>query len=210
MRHTLTALLSAASICAFAGVVPASAQAIYGTPWPYGVQSDYSGPFPTVPSHTGTPAYSYEAHNAGPYPAATGSCSIIAGNRVCTAAPAYGYGYGYGGPFGLFGSAVAAPIDAAGALAAAPFEAAGATAGALTGAPYAPAPYAAAPYAPGPYAAARVRAYRWGAPVKGNSVVPSATAYSLPPSAQTARPGVVGSCSIIAGNRVCTGAMPIP
>ena len=36
MRHTLTALLSAASICAFAGVVPASAQALYGVPYPEG------------------------------------------------------------------------------------------------------------------------------------------------------------------------------
>ena len=31
MRHTLTALLSAASICAFAGVAPGPAQAYYGT-----------------------------------------------------------------------------------------------------------------------------------------------------------------------------------
>jgi hypothetical protein len=176
MRHTVTALLSAASICAFAWAAPAAAQAVYGTP----------------------------------YPAATGSCEIIAGNRVCTAAPAYGYGYGYGygayrpGPGGVVGAAVAAPVAAAGSLAAAPFEAAGATAGALTGAPFAPAPY------PAGYAAAPVGPYPWSGPVKGNSIVPSSTSYSLPPSAETARPGVVGSCSIITGNRVCTAAPAIP
>jgi hypothetical protein len=221
MKHAITALLSAASIGAFAWATPAAAQAIYGTPWPYGVESTYSGPYPTVPSHTGTPAYSYSVHNQGPYPGATGSCEVIAGNRVCNAAPAYGYGYGYGygaygpGPGGLVGAAVAAPVAAAGALAAAPFEAAGATAGALTGAPYAPGPYA--PYA-GPYAAAPVGAYPVAPvgpyparrPMKGKSVVPTQTAYSLPPSEETAQPGVVGSCSVIAGNRVCTAAPAIP
>ncbi len=189
MRNTLTALLSAASIAAFAGVVPAAAQAIYGTPWPYGVQSDYSGPVPTVPSHTGTPAYSYEAHNDGPYPAATGSCSIIAGNRVCTATPAYGSGYGYGaygpGPGGLIGAAVGAPFAAAGALAAAPFEATAA----LTGAPYA--------VAGGTYAPA-------GAPT-----IPSATGAPLYSYHHVGpRPAAVGGCDVIAGNRVCNTVVP--
>ena len=35
-------------------------------------------------------------------------------------------------------------------------------------------------------------------------IVPSRRPIACPPSAQTARPGIVGSCSIIAGNRVCT------
>ncbi len=166
-----------------------------------------------VPSGT---AYSLPPSEQTARPGIVGSCSIIAGNRVCTDTPAYnapaygyGYGYGYGGPFGMVGAAVSAPVNAAGALAAAPFEAAGAVTGAVTGAPYAPAPYATAPYGAYPgYAAAPMRPYPWGGPVKGNSVVPSATAYSLPPSEETARPGIVGSCSIIAGNRVCTGRRP--
>ncbi len=122
----------------------------------------------------------------------------------CAAPPrlavGYGYGYGYGyGSGGPIGAAVAAPFEAAGAIAAVPFEAAGATTGALTGPAYAPAPYA---YGPMGYPA--------GGPVKGQSLVPSQTAYSMPPSEQTARPGIVGSCSIIAGNRVCSGAPAIP
>jgi hypothetical protein len=133
MRHTLTALLSGASLCAFAGVIPAAAQTYYGTA-------------PTIPSQTGAPAYSY--HRTGPVPAPAGECQIIAGNRVCNAAPAYPVGYGYGYPYygygypygyppgGPIGAAVAAPLATAGAVAAAPLAATGA----LVGAPFAAAP----------------------------------------------------------------------
>ncbi len=202
MRHTLTALLSAASICAFAGVVPAAAQTYYPEGGPVKGLS-------VVPSQT---AYSLPPSEETAQPGIVGSCSIIAGNRVCTDTPANGYGYGYGHGYGAYGeggplgAAVAAPFVAAGALAAVPFEAAGATAGALTGAPY---PYAPGPYSAGPYAGGPMEAYPAG-PVKGESVVPSQLAYSLPPSEQTARPGFVGSCSIIAGNRVCSAAPAIP
>ncbi len=227
MRHTLTALVSAASICAFAGVAPAGAQAFYGAPGPYATPAP--GPYTHYPEgglvkgDSVVPpqiSYSLPPSEQVAQPGVVGSCSIIAGNRVCTDTPAYnppqyGYGYGYGAPGGFLGAAVGAPVAAAGALAAAPFEAAGA----LTGAPYAPAPglyapgpYAAAPmgYGPAPVGYAPVRHYPAGGPVKGQSVVPSQTAYSLPPSEQTARPGVVGSCSIIAGNRVCSAAPAIP
>ena len=105
MRHTLTALLSVASIGAFAGVIPAAAQT-------------------TIPSATGAPLYSY--HRTGPVPAPAGECQIIAGNRVCNGAPASWWGYGPG-PYGYApgGPAVAAPFNAAGTLFAAPFAAAG-------------------------------------------------------------------------------------
>lgn len=174
MRNTLTALLSAASICAFAGVVPAAAQAFYGSPSPYAVAP---GPYvagPTKGESIVPPqiSYSLPPSEETARPGVVGSCSLLDGNRVCTDTPAYGagpaygasgygYGYGYGAPGGLVGAAVAAPFAAAGALAAVPFEAAGATAGALAGAPYEPAPYAAAPmgYRVGPYPA--------GGPVKG-------------------------------------------
>ena len=111
MRHPLTALLSVGAICAFASITPALAQTVvapapaygygYGAgPWPYGPDSTFAGAYPTIPSHTGTPAYSWD--NEGPWPATGGECSILAGNRVCTAAPAYGYGYGPAGPFAAF------------------------------------------------------------------------------------------------------------
>ena len=58
MRTALTAFISAASFCALAPV--ASAQ--------------------TIPSNTGTPAYSYESQVPA-QPAAVGSRDIIAGNR---------------------------------------------------------------------------------------------------------------------------------
>jgi hypothetical protein len=214
MRHTLTALLSAASVCALAGVAPAAAQVFYGAPGPY------AAPAPGAYTHypegglvkgqSVVPpqiSYSLPPSEEVAQPGVVGSCSLIAGNRVCTDTPAHGYGYGYGyaAPGGLFGGLIGAPFAAAGTLAAAPFEAAGA----VVGAPYAPAPapYGVAPMGPYPAYAA---AYPVRRPIKGKSIVPSSTAYSLPPSAETARPGVVGSCSIIAGNRVCTGAPAIP
>ena len=113
MRNTLTvALLSAASLCAFACVTPAAAQSNANAPKRY----------------------------------PNGECQMLAGNRVCTATPAYGYGYGGGGPFG-FGAAIAAPVNAAGALAAAPVAAAGAV--------------AAAPFGVAPALRVRVRLWRW-------------------------------------------------
>lgn len=182
MRNALTALLSAASLFAVAGVAPASAQT-YGTPWPYPLQSTYAGPYATAPSHTGTPAYSW--HRDGPYPAVVGSCDIISGNRVCSAAPAGGYanGYGYGyGPGGPIGAAVAAPFEVAGAIVSAPVAVVGA----------APAPWS---YGPGaPYAGAY-------------PTVPAATGappYSYRTASETPQPGINGSCQILAGNRVCT------
>ena len=240
MRHTLTALVSAASICAFAFPVAASANVgngndikaqtrqarhhprmvhhvprrpantnpaaagvtsyqtaaapgyAYGGPfWPLGAvveapvyaastlatapfhtagvaPAPYSGSAPTVPSATGAPLYSY--HHTRPIPAAVGSCEIIAGNRVCNGAPAWGYGpnYGYaaGGPIG---AAITAPFNAAATVAAAPVAATGAVAAAPT--------------------------------------IPSATgapAYSYSPAAQAPMPAVGGECQILAGNHVCT------
>jgi hypothetical protein len=94
MSHTLTALLSAGAICAFAWASPALAQTGgdhgYGDgPWPYGPDSTFAGGYPTIASRTGTPAYSWD--NTGPWAATGGQCDIIAGNRVCTAAPANGF-----------------------------------------------------------------------------------------------------------------------
>jgi hypothetical protein len=138
MRNTLTvALLSAASLCAFACVTPAAAQTFapgygygYGAgSWPYGPTGTFAGSYPTIPSLTGTGAYSYSSNANAPKPYPNGECQILAGNRVCTGTSAYGYGYGVGGPFG-FGAAIAAPVNAAGALAAAPVAAAGALAAA--------------------------------------------------------------------------------
>lgn len=206
MKHTLTALLSAASICAFAGIAPASAQAFYGQPY-----GQYPAGGPTKGQSVVPPqiSYSLPSYEQRAQPGVTGSCQMLDGNRVCTAAPAngygYGYGYGYGAQGGLLGAAVGAPLAAAGALAAVPFQAAGATAGALTGAPYP----AGAPY-PVAYAGAPMGTYPAGGPTVGQSVVPPQISYSLPSYEQTARPGAVGSCSLIAGNRVCSGAPAIP
>jgi hypothetical protein len=178
MRHALTVLLSAASLCAVAGTAPAVAQMYgpapgygYGTPWPYPLQSTYAGPYATAPSHTATPAYSW--HRNGPYPAVTGSCDIIAGNRICSAAPAGGYAYGYG-PGGPVGAMVAAPFDAAGAVFAAPFGARGAIAGP-------------------PVVAA-----------SGETIAPltGTPAYSYE-SHVGPQPAVVGHCDLISGNRIC-------
>lgn len=105
-------------------------------PAPYA--APYSGAAPTVPSATGAPLYSYRY--TGPRPAVVGSCEIIAGNRVCNGAPAWGYGPNYAyAPGGLFGAAIAAPVNAAATVAAAPVAAAGAVAAAPF-APVAPAP----------------------------------------------------------------------
>jgi hypothetical protein len=111
MRIALTTLVSAASLCTLA--TAASAQ-------------DY----PTIPSTTGAPPYSY--HHTGPQPAAVGSCEIIAGNRVCSAGPA---GYGYNNTWGPVGAVVDAPF----VLAAAPFGAMGGFPAAGSAPTYAPA-----------------------------------------------------------------------
>jgi hypothetical protein len=119
MRTAVTAFISAASFCVLATAASAQVAPFWGpTPYPY------AGSAPTIPSNTGAPLYSY--HHTTALPGAVGSCSIIAGNRVCSAmpagtdnpAPAYGYGYGAGGPVGVI---VAAPFNAAGAIASAPF-----------------------------------------------------------------------------------------
>ena len=85
MRHAITAFISAASFYALATAAAAQVAPMY----PYA----YSGAAPTMPSNTGAPLYSY--HHTGPRPGAVGRCEIIAGNRVCSGAPAaYGYGHG--------------------------------------------------------------------------------------------------------------------
>ena len=97
----------------------------------------YSGAAPTMPSNTGAPLYSY--HRTGPRPGSVGSCEIIAGNRVCSGAPA-AYGYGHGGPVGAMvvaplGAVVAAPFAAVGAMAAPTVVGSGETIAPLTGTP---------------------------------------------------------------------------
>jgi len=206
MRTALTAFISAASFCALA--TAASAQVVYPyygpTPYPW------SGSAPTIPSHTGAPLYSYHCTTA--QPGVVGSCSVIAGNRVCSAtpagtdnpAPAYGYGYGAGGPIGAI---VAAPFNAAGAIVSAP-----------VGGPYygngygygyrnpVGAAVAAPVEAPGAIAAAPFQAVgAFGAPPAGATYAPATgtPAYSYE-SHVGARPGVVGHCDLIAGNRVCS------
>jgi hypothetical protein len=205
MRHTLTALVSAASICAFAFPVAASAnvgngndikaQARHVRHHPRMVHHVRLRPANTAPAVAGAtagyqtaaaPGYGYgyggpfwplgaaveapfsaagavaAAPTAGlaPAPAAVGSCEIIAGNRVCFGAPAWGYSPNYGyAPGGPIGAAIAAPFNAAATVAAAPVAATGAV--------------AAAPLAP------------VGAPA-------------------APAPAVAGQCQMLAGNRVCT------
>ena len=228
MRNTLTALLSAASFCAFAGAIPAAAQT------------------PTIPSQTGAPAYSYD--RTAPVPAPVGECQIIAGNRVCNGAPAYGYGYGpwangYA-PGGPIGAVVAAPVTAAGAVVAAPFAGAAPTRPSLTGAPaysyhrtapvpavggecqiiagnrvctaspaygygygYGPGPFGFGPGGPiGAAVAAPVSAAGAvvGAPVAAGGALAAAPFAWATPTA----PAPGGQCNMIAGNRVCTGYIP--
>jgi hypothetical protein len=96
MRRTLTTLLSAGAISAFAWATPALAQTfpppffpfLGGAPAPVS-SNNYQL---TVPSHTGAPTYSW--HNEGPWQALGGQCQIVSGNRVCTS-------YSAPGPFGL-------------------------------------------------------------------------------------------------------------
>ena len=49
------------------------------------VSAPFAGSAPTIPSRVGAPLYAY--HHTGPRPGVVGSCSIIAGNRVCTSVP---------------------------------------------------------------------------------------------------------------------------
>ena len=115
MRTALTAFISAASLCALGSA--ASAQTYY-----------YGAP-PTIASNTGTPAYSYETQVA-PQPAFNGSCDIISGNRVCSAAPAYAApAPAYAPGYGPVGAIVAAPFNAAGTVVTAPFGMFGAAPG---------------------------------------------------------------------------------
>jgi len=210
MRNTLTAaLLSAASLCAFACVTPAAAQTFapgygYGAgPWPFGPTGTFAGSYPTIPSHTGTPAYSYSANASAPKPYPNGECQILAGNHVCTPTQAYGYGHGYwaGGPFG-FGSAIAAPVNAAGAVVAAPVAAAGTVAAAPFGAAGV-APAYGYGYGAGPYPYGPTATFAGSYPtVPSNTGAP---AYSYSTHASAPRPAPGGSCQILAGNRVCTG-----
>jgi hypothetical protein len=196
MRIALTALVSGASFCALTTIATAQVVAPY-----YG---GYEGP--TRPSLTGAPLYSY--HNQSAQPGVVGSCQVISGNRVCFATPAsainapgYGYGaygYGYGGPIG---AVVAAPFDAAGAVAAGTLNATGAVAaapvaatGAVVGAPYG---YGYAPTTVG---------YGYGyAPAYGATYAPATGTPVYSYESQVGpQPGIVGHCSMISGNRVCT------
>jgi hypothetical protein len=176
MRTALTAFISAASLCALA--TAASAQVAPAFPFPFGAPTPYpyAGSAPTLPSNTGAPLYAY--HHTQARPAAVGSCSIIAGNRVCSAMPAEGvngngtsYGYGYGGPLGAI---VGAPVQAAGAVVAAPF---GTLAAPPAGTGYTGTGYT---YAPAT-----------GTP-----------AYSYESQVGPQR-AAIGRCELIAGNRVC-------
>jgi hypothetical protein len=202
MRTALTAFISAASFCALASA--ASAQVApypyYGAPTPY----PYAGSAPTIPSNTGAPLYSY--HRTTAQPAAVGSCSVIAGNRVCSTIPAgtdnpAPYGYGYGGPIGAM---VAAPFNAAGTIVAAPFGGSyyGNPVGAMVAAPInAAGAVATAPFqAVGAFGAPPAAAGATFAPATGTP------AYSYE-SHVGAQRGAVGHCELIAGNRVCS-AMP--
>ena len=161
MRTALTAFISAASFCVLAPV--ASAQ--------------------TIPSNTGTPAYSYESH-VPPQPAFNGSCDIISGNRICSgqpvyAAPVVGYAPGYG----PIGAIVAAPFNAADTVVTAPFGMFGA------------APGTQVVYSTGD-----------GTPYVGGSMTnPAATGTEadsyeshVPPES-----GAIGYCNLISGNRIC-------
>jgi hypothetical protein len=115
MRNALTVFASAASLCLLATAA--------------GAQDYYPNSGPTIPSQTGAPLYSY--HHTRPQPGAVGSCDIIAGNRVCSAAPA-GYGPNTAGPFGVF-TAPFAVIGAPFGVGAAPVGASGGTYAPATG-----------------------------------------------------------------------------
>ena len=157
MRHTFTALISAASICAVA--LPMAASANVGNGNDIKAQTrqarHHRHMVNQVPSR---PAHEMTRRTARTYH------STAVGVTADQTAPA-GYGTttsGVGGPFwpltapfSAAGSMIAAPVNAAGSMVAAPVTAAGTVA---------TAPF----YAPGP------------------------------------RPAMVGSCSILAGNRVCT------
>ncbi len=154
MRTALIASISAASLCALASA--ASAQTYYyGTPQ-------------TIPSNTGTPAYSYESH-VQRQPAFNGSCDIISGNRVCSGAPAGYAPSGYAPAYGPIGAIVAAPFE----IVAAPFGGFGGGAGTpmLAGGMTNPA-------------------------ATGTEV--SSYESHVPP-----QPGAVGYCDLISGNRIC-------
>ena len=168
MRTALTAFISAASLCALGSV--ASAQTYY-----------YGAP-PTIASNTGTPAYSYETQ-VPPQPAFNGSCDIISGNRVCSAAPAYvAPAPAYAPAYGPLGAVVVAPFNAAGTVLTAPFGMFGATPGTQVvygnpGTPY----------------------------IAGTMTNPAATGTKISSyeSHVGVQPGAVGYCELISGNHVC-------
>ncbi len=165
MRTVL--FISAASLCALASA--ASAQTYYGGT-------------PTVPSNTGTPAYSYES-SVPPQPAAVGSCDIIAGNRVCSGQPAYAAPVvGYSPGYGPVGAIVAAPFGVAGTVLTAPFG--------MLGANTTPVAYGMGS----------------GTPYVGGSMTnPAATGTEIDSyeSHVPPQPGAVGFCDLISGNHVC-------
>ena len=121
MRTALTALISAASLCAIATAASAQSAPVYA-------DGGWAGWGPTIPSHTGAPLYSY--HRTAAVPAVVGSCQILAGNRVCSDTPADG-----AAAYGPVGAVIAAPIM----VAAAPFEMIGVIPAPNYGYTYAPA-----------------------------------------------------------------------
>ncbi len=213
MRHTLTTLLTAASIGALVLPVAASAKVGNGNDIKHQTRQARQHPrmanqVPHRPANTSARHY-YPRHTA--YGATGGQVYVqpTAGS-VGYAAPGGMFTNGaYGGPFWpitapfyMAGSLVTAPFNAAGAVVAAPVNAAGTmvaapvnTAGAVVAAPVnaagtvVTAPFYIAGLAPAPYS---------------GPTIPSAT--GAPPYSYHYTgpiPAAVGSCEIVAGNRVC-------
>ena len=155
-----------------------------------------------VPSST---PYSLPPSEETARPGVVGSCSIIAGNRVCNAAPAQRVRLRIRLRLRRWRAARRSGRRAVRQRPAPWPRRLSRPPAAITGAPYAP--------APGPYAGPPPNARYRGAPPPREGQVGCPVLdclYSLPPSAETARPGVVGSCSIIAGNRVCSASASHP
>ncbi len=189
MRHTLTTLLTAASLGALALPVAASAGVGNGNDIKYQTRQARQHPWmanqvPRRPANTSARHY-YPRHTA--YGATGGQvyvqptagsllrrpaavlerrqCALLADHRAAL----HGRGHLVAAPVNAAGAVVAAPVNAAGTVVTAPFYTAG----------LAPAPYS------GP-------------------TIPSAT--GAPPYSYHYTgpiPAAVGSCEIVAGNRVC-------